>query len=382
MAPSCSLAALANRDLTFLSGMFAVVAAKCLHSMIAPTGEDTVATAIGCTVTMLIFFFLISVWFIGHKKKIEEGRKDASIKSGDLELAVDEASDHLTGAMGAIVAIMWFGLFPDGMKEWYSTTVILLIGSIILVILECIDRSLTKGGVCKHFLGLVQSGTQGTFAWHIGNAMNVYWKDVFGVPPEILKYWMYFVIVLAAAAHLEIFGSISQCCCQSGASKAYADTVMKMIKTAPMKSAHLFLRDLVEQNWAPHLFGASAVWTLFTLPFLYVLEVLRKSVPSCGTDDGVADKYALEVVSIMSQCFGFLCGQLFGDAYIAWLTGSTWFGTDPIGAQRFIFGVSGFAALLLSILLMQVRLSGTADSMCGRDDSDEEDAEDLLAAAE
>merc|ERR1711871_824385 len=130
---------------------------------------------------------------------------------------------------------------------------------------------------------------------------------------------------------MEIYNCINARCCahQTETEKEYGENVWKMIKAAPLKSAHLCLRDVVEGRWASSLFGGAFVWTLISIPLLPILEAVRKAVPGCGVSDYLSAKFALDAITIITHSLGWLCGQLFGDAFIGKMQAAAWYQEKP-----------------------------------------------------
>jgi hypothetical protein len=364
-----------NRDITFLSGFFAASAAKCLHSSVAPGGPDTVKSAFTLTFLVIAFYVIVSIYFVNAKKKADNAQSGDAVAS-DFQQGISDSVDHITGSLGWCVALAWYGLAPDGYyKGPWAVTGVLVVAILILIILEFIYRKTKKGTVAYHVMSLVQECAQGAFAWHIANTLNLKYKDWYDVPPNPLEFTMYLMTVFVGTFHMEIINCIAARFAQheDATELAYGNSIMTMWKATPIKSSHLMLRDFVEGRWAPDLFGACAAWTAIALPLVATLHLLRQAMPGCGLKKDVADKYAVSSVSIVSHSIAWVCGQLFGDAYVAWLTATNYYVTAPFSAQHLMFFVVGFICLIISLVLAQTRLSGITERCCPAGTEDEED---------
>merc|ERR1719443_832387 len=159
---------------------------------------------------MVAFFIALSVFFLKHKKEIEAQEEeaddpDAMSMKQTMRLAATEAVDNVTGSMGSVCAVMWFGLVPGVTDHPGSTTGLFLLGTIILCALEYVERTVKKGGVAKNVLGLLGTAIQGTFAWHIASAMYNIWQGIWNATPDTVTYGNFVVILVSAALHMEIY---------------------------------------------------------------------------------------------------------------------------------------------------------------------------------
>lgn len=88
-----------------------------------------------------------------------------------------------------------------------------------------------------------------------------------------------------------------------------------------------------------------------------------------------------EFVTVLSHSMGWLCGQLFGDAVLAAVTGATWWKDSGTFVHRLFWAALGTVAFVLSIVLIQVRLSGAVEDRCEEFEEEESDVEDTLVSA-
>lgn len=365
----------AKTDITFLSGFFASAAAKLFHSSVAPDDKDTLQGAISITLIMLLFYVVVSVYFVNKKTKAAAGGDGIAT---DFDDAIATSIDHITGSLGWCVAIAWYGLNPD----WYRyglQTIGVLIGAIIfLIILEAIYRRTKKGTCAYHVMNLIQQCAQGAFAWQLATTLNIKYMEWYKVPPNPLDFTMYLLTVVIGVFHMEIINQIAARCAQheDATELAYGESVMTMWKATPIKSSHLLLRGFVEKGWAPNLYGACAACTIPTLVAIGVFHTLRKLVPTCGVEKNVGAKYALSTVGIVSGSISWMCGQLFGDAYVAWLTASWNYVNSPVGAQRAMLFFFGLVLIFVSLILADVRLSGKTEKCCPAEEEEESEYEE------
>merc|ERR1711920_338041 len=80
-------------------------------------------------------------------------------------------------------------------------------------------------------------------------------------------------------------------------------------------------------------------------------------VTSCGSSDDVVDKTTSEAVTLISHVMSWLCGQLFGDAIIGYVLGTTWYADNSVIVHRVMWCVLGLSSILTSVVLVQVRFS-------------------------
>jgi len=230
-------------------------------------------------------------------------------------------------------------------------------------------------------LNLIQQAAQGAFAWQLAKTLNIKYMEWYEVPPNPLEFTMYLLTVVVGVFHMEIINCIAARFAQheDPTELAYGDSVMTMWKAAPIKSSHLLLRDFIEGRWGTNLFGACAAWTAPFLVTIALFHSLRKAVPACGLAKNVGDKYALSTGAIVSGSISWVCGQLFGDGYVAWLTGSWNYVNSPVGAQRVMLFFAGVCCIFVSILLAELRLSGMTERCCppaAEEESEYEDEEE------
>jgi hypothetical protein len=315
---------------------------------------------------MVVIYILISIWFVWQKQKNEDAKDDDDDPQGseaakDFDSAWTEAVDNVTGSLGAVTSIVWFSMFPDACSSPWSTIGITCSGTLTICILEFIERSLPQVGVAGNVMDLLGTSAQGTLAWHVGMSMYIAWKKYFNVvDPNPMTYWEWLILVISAAIHFEVISCISSHCCQSKTEKAYATNVFKFWKGAPVKSSHLALRDIVEFNWAKNMFAGTFVWTAGTLTFLPLVEQARKmfgKLTGCGASEDVVDRTTSETVTLISHVMSWLCGNLFGDAIIGYILGTTWYAEQSMGVHRVMWAVLGLLAILIAIALVQVRFS-------------------------
>jgi hypothetical protein len=315
-----------SRWFSFLSGTLTTLAGGCVGDIYPLTG-DANQFLVTYNIGLLIVFFMLGAIFYKYKKALNSAVADETkdgltglTPSEGLALTVDEGITNLAAAIASLMAQNLHDhlYFWDDYQEGQTIVVSCLVGCVVLLLGEYIQRLLTKGSMVEYIVNMFNGLNVGSVAWWVGYDISSLIQTMSGtgpVPKEV-GYWMWLVTLFFALVFMEFVHSLSANFRRGTDGKPYGHILLTAVKSIPMYASGFVLYNIEFWKYKDNYVLATLILTIVGSVGVVSLEqLIRKpcfKVPSnyFAADAKLESYFMTQTVTLLQHTFAFVAGQL------------------------------------------------------------------------